>query len=129
MKALYSILLESDVVVGIEAQHLAYNNLLLEFAYRCTLRTQSFFTQPGGDRHNTVEYAKMCIEIDEDCLEIKQGLTSSWLQPKCSHHFWWKLPGNMCCQSVAQARQRTSTSLKKVGVSSMCSLQKDAANK
>ena len=52
---------------------------MLDYTYRRPLKFQSFFTQPGGDRHDADSYARTCAEIEEKCRVVKEGLSSSWL--------------------------------------------------
>ena len=129
LRAFESLSLETDVVVGIEAQDLGFNDFVLDYTYRRPLKCQSFFTQPGGDRHDADSYARECAEIEEQCRVVKEGLSSSWLKPRCSHNCWGGLTGNRCCDSVALAREKARTSLTRVGEDCLASLKKVAANK
>ena len=128
-RAWESLSVETDVVVGIEAQYLGFNDFVLDYTYRRPLKTQSFFTQPGGDRHDADKYARTCAEVEEKCRVVKEGLTSSWLKPRCSHNCWGPLIGNRCCHSVVLAREKARISLARVGENCLDSLKKVAANK
>ena len=107
-----SFALEADMLVGVQPpQPLAFNQFVLNFTYRRRLRTQSFFTHLGGQRHDAVGYAAMCAEIDESCCKLTDGFSGSWLQPRVTHTCWGELPGSRCCATIAAAQERTRSSL------------------
>ena len=64
----------ADVTVGLELPDGDFNRLILRYTIRRWLLVQSFFTQPGGCRHDPVEHATKLAQTDADCEEVSEGL-------------------------------------------------------
>ena len=129
LTAFESLALECDVLVGVQPQDLSFNSCVLDVTIRRALRTQSFFTEPGGSRHNPESDAAMRESIADTCSNIQRGLSSSWLLPDISHNCWGDLIGCRCCESIATAKERTRSSMRFLGAHCLSSLKPVADNK
>ena len=122
---------DADIVVGIAPapEGVAFNKFVLDYSVRRPLRGMSFFTEPGGQRHDEESYKAMREQIEEDCSALTDGLTAPWDLLVCTHNCWGDLPGLRCCTSTAAARDRLRRSLGKLADWVLSGLKALAANK
>ena len=120
---------DGDILVGVESAGVAFTAFVLDHTIRRPLQAQSFFTEPGGRRHNAEAHRAMQERLNLECLELTEGLSGAWYAPKCAHNCLGTLLGNRCCVNSAVARQKLKVSLEKVSVHVLSSLRVLAANK
>ena len=128
-KAIESKIAGARVVVGIAPPDLAYNEFILEYTLRRPLKVLSYFTQPGGRRHDPSLHAALLAQLDEDCKPLVEGLTGPWSDVECCHYCWGPLPGNRCCASNAECKQKMASSLETLKTYCIETLARLAANK
>jgi hypothetical protein len=126
-----SLAVETDITIGVEVSERDrdFNKVVLDQTVRRPLLTQSFFTAPGGSRHDASSYATMQEQLNVTCAEIQSGLTSPWFLPRVSHTCFGELPGNRCCDTMLTARTRTRASLRALNRYCLGSLNQLASNK
>ena len=120
---------DTDVQVGVELADASYRECVLHFTVRRPLIVQSFFVDPGAERHDAQVWSELRANIDQSCSELRAGLSGTWLEPVCTHKCFGVLPGRRCCPTVAAAKQQTGSSLKKLREHTLGSMAKVAVNK
>jgi hypothetical protein len=130
-KALESLADDADVAVGIElnAEGAAFNDFALKYTVKRPLLIKSFFTDVGGSRHCPRSHQALQEHLEEECRELKSGLSAPWYLPKVTHNCYGSLPGNRCCVDNTVARQRLRGSLVKLRAHTITGLATLAANK
>ena len=89
-KAIESQADDADIVVGIAPapEGVAFNKFVLDYSVRRPLSGMSFFTEPGGQRHDKESYKAMREQIEEECSAMTDGLSAPWDLPLCTHNCW-----------------------------------------
>ena len=128
-RAMESLVTGSDIVAGIQAPATDYNAFVLKYTLRRPLLVQSFFTQPGGSRHDAGEHAKLVAALEDDCATLSAGFSGPWYANKVCHYDFGALPGNRHSPDNKTCRSLIRASLTKLREHCISSLKELAANK
>ena len=120
---------DGEILAGVDPGDCSFTKFVLDYTARRQIFAQSFFTEPGGRRHDAAAHQKMKDDLEKTCSDLTVGLNMPWNRPKCGHGCWGLLPGNRCCTSNAVARQKLRGSLDTLSKYILTSLKDLAANK
>ena len=129
--AMEHLALEADTTIGVSLSEgdRKFNQMILDNTVRRPLLVQSFFTEPGGSRHDADSHQRMREQLEETCSGIQDGLSAPWHLPRVCHNCFGPLPGNRCCVDANGVSTRVRRSLRRLNEFSVSSVKNFAANR